>query len=60
MGLVDGVSAPTLIDLVEAGVLDVKPMGTHVFSLNEMEKAYDVFANAGKNKALKVILKREE
>lgn len=58
MGLVDGVTAPVLIDLVEAGVLDVKPMGTHEFKLDQMEEAYEVFGNAAQNKALKVILRR--
>lgn len=57
MGLVDGVSAPMLIDLVEEGVLDIKAMGTHTFALDEIVAAYDVFGNAAKEKALKVVLK---
>lgn len=59
-GLVDGVTAPTLIDLVEDGVLNVKPMGTHEFKLDDIMEAYDVFANAAKHNAIKVILRREK
>lgn len=57
MGLLDGVSAPMLIELVEQGILDIKPMGTHEFSLNDIDQAYEVFGNAGANQALKVILR---
>ncbi|MGO1316754.1 MAG: zinc-binding dehydrogenase [Cellulomonadaceae bacterium] len=57
MGLVDGVTAPMLIELVEERTIDITPMGTHFFELGEMEKAYDVFANAGANKALKVVIR---
>lgn len=56
MGLVNGTSAPTLIELIEAGKLDVKPLATHRFGLDQMMEAYDVFSAAGKNKALKVVL----
>lgn len=58
MGLVDGVSAPMLIDLVEAGALDITPMATHTFALDDMMEAYDVFANAATTGALKVVLTR--
>ena len=56
MGLINGVSAPMLIDLIDAGKLDVKPLGTHRFQLNQMMEAYDVFGNAAANQALKVVL----
>ncbi|MCL2735126.1 MAG: alcohol dehydrogenase catalytic domain-containing protein [Propionibacteriaceae bacterium] len=56
MGLVNGVSAPTLIDLVDAGKLSVKKLATHRFRLDQMLEAYDVFGNAAANHALKVIL----
>ena len=56
MGLVDGVNAPTLIDMISAGKLNVKPLATHRFKLDEMIEAYDVFGNAAKNNALKVVL----
>lgn len=59
-GLVDGVTAPTLIELVADGVLDVKPLGTHEFLLDEIEEAYEVFSKAAQHKAIKVILRRDK
>ncbi|MDR1441981.1 MAG: zinc-dependent alcohol dehydrogenase family protein [Bifidobacteriaceae bacterium] len=56
MGLVDAVTAPTLIELIEAGKLNVRPLATHHFKLNEMLDAYDVFGKAAKNEALKVVI----
>ncbi len=56
MGLVDGVTAPMLIDLVEEGKLDIRSMGTHTFRLDQMHEAYDVFGHAAANKALKVVI----
>lgn len=56
MGLVDGVTAPMLMGMIEEGKLDVMPLGTHKFKLDEMIEAYDIFGNAGKNNALKVVL----
>jgi alcohol dehydrogenase len=58
MGLVNGVTAPMLIDLIVAGKLDIKPLTTHTFKLDEFEAAYDVFGNAATNGALKVLLTR--
>jgi alcohol dehydrogenase len=31
-------------------------MGTHTFTFDEIEEAYDVFKNAAANEALKVII----
>jgi len=56
MGLVDGVTAPVLIDLIANGKLEVKPMGTHHFKLDQMLEAYDCFGNAADNHALKVVI----
>ncbi|MDR0782776.1 MAG: zinc-binding dehydrogenase, partial [Propionibacteriaceae bacterium] len=56
MGLVDGTSAPTLIDLVDCGKLSVRHLATHRFPLDEMIQAYEVFSNAAANSALKVVL----
>ncbi|MDR2564664.1 MAG: zinc-dependent alcohol dehydrogenase family protein [Bifidobacteriaceae bacterium] len=56
MGLVDAVTAPTLIELIEAGKLNVRPLATHRFQLDDMLQAYDVFSQAGKNGALKVVI----
>jgi alcohol dehydrogenase len=56
MGLVNMVTGPMMLDLIAAGKLDVKPMGTHQFKLDQMLDAYEVFGNAAKNQALKVII----
>jgi alcohol dehydrogenase len=56
MGLVNMTTGPMMLDLIAAGVLDVKPMGTHQFKLDQMLEAYEVFGNAAKNQALKVII----
>lgn len=58
MGLVNGVTAPMMIDMIEAGRLDLKPMATHTFRLDQMIEAYDVFGNAPKHGALKVLIER--
>ncbi|MCL6525131.1 MAG: zinc-dependent alcohol dehydrogenase family protein [Thermoflavifilum sp.] len=55
-GLVDTNSTPMLIKTVVAGKLEPKQLITHRFPLSDIEKAYEVFGNAAKEKALKVIL----
>lgn len=55
-GLVDTVSTPTLLKMVEAGRIDGERFITHRFALGEMAEAYDVFENAGDTGALKVVL----
>jgi len=59
-GLVDTTSTPTLMRLITTGQLDAGPFITHRFGLDDFEKAYDVFASAASNGALKVVLTREE
>jgi alcohol dehydrogenase len=56
MGLVNGVTAPMLIDLIAAGRLDISPLTTHTFPLPDLPLAYDVFADAASTDALKVLL----
>ncbi len=34
-----------LINVVESGIVDLKPLVTHRFKLDDIEKAYDLFAN---------------
>jgi alcohol dehydrogenase len=55
-GQVDTSSTPTLMRLVTSGQIDAKRFITHHFSLDEFEQAYDVFAHAADNAALKVVL----
>jgi alcohol dehydrogenase len=33
-------------------------MGTHTFGFDEIDRAYEVFADAAANEALKVVIKR--
>jgi alcohol dehydrogenase len=45
-----------LLKLLLAGRLDAKSLVTHRFALADVIKAYDTFANAAGEKALKVVL----
>ena len=54
--LVDTVSTPMLLKLVQAGRIDPKPLITHRFPLERADEAYEVFAHAADTKALKVIM----
>ena len=54
--LVDTFTIPTLLKVMESGQLHPEKLITHHFSLNEAMKAYDVFGDASKQQALKVIL----
>ena len=55
--LVDTVSTPMLLKLFLSGRLQPARLVTHRFKLAEAMKAYDVFGNASKEGALKVVLK---
>jgi alcohol dehydrogenase len=55
--LVDTVTIPMLLKVVQSGKLDAKKLSTHSFKLSDVIKAYDTFGNAAKEKALKVLLK---
>jgi len=55
-GLVDTNTTPRLLQLIIEGKLDPTLFATHRFELGETEDAYEVFANAGANHALKVVL----
>ena len=57
-GLVDTHATSTLIDLVANHQIDVAPMITHRFSLDEFENAYRVFSHPVDTGALKVVLTR--
>ena len=56
MGLVDTVSIPTLLKMVARGRIQSEKMGTHTFTFDQIDEAYDVFKNAASNSALKVII----
>jgi alcohol dehydrogenase len=57
MGLVDTVSIPVLMKMVASGRIPAEKMGTHSFTFDEIGEAYDVFANAAANEALKVLIR---
>jgi alcohol dehydrogenase len=53
---VSGTTIPTLLRLVRDGRLPADGLGTHHFALGDIMQAYDVFAAAGENDALKVVI----
>ena len=55
--LVDTVTTPMLIGMVQSGRIDARKLVSHRFDLPEIMKAYDTFGNASKEQALKVVLK---
>jgi alcohol dehydrogenase len=55
-GLVDTNSTPMLLKTVMAGKIEPKLLITHRFPLSDILQAYDVFGNAARENALKVIL----
>ncbi|KAH7141447.1 chaperonin 10-like protein [Dactylonectria estremocensis] len=54
--LVDAVSTPMLLKMVEAGKLQPSQLITHRFKFSEMEKAYETFGKASEHGALKVVI----
>ncbi len=54
--LVDTVTTPMLLKTVQSKKIDPQKLITHHFKLDQIMEAYETFANAGKEKALKVIL----
>jgi alcohol dehydrogenase len=54
--LVDTVTTPMLLKMVQSGKLQPKKLVTHRFALDQIMKAYDTFGNAAKEKVLKVVL----
>jgi alcohol dehydrogenase len=58
-GLVNANTTPMLLKNVEAGKIKPEVLITHRFKLDEILKAYKVFGNATKEKAMKIILMNE-
>lgn len=58
-GLVDTVTTPMLLKTVLAGKLQPKQLVTHHFVLADVMRAYDTFGDAGRQGALKVIIRPE-
>jgi len=55
-GLVNTNTTPMLLKTVQSGTVSPDQLITHRFSFEDFMKAYDVFANASEEKALKVII----
>lgn len=55
-GLVSTHTTPMLLQTVQAGTLKPGSLVTHRFALGDIESAYRVFADAAREKAMKVIL----
>ncbi|MFI0776580.1 alcohol dehydrogenase catalytic domain-containing protein [Streptomyces sp. NPDC021212] len=55
-GLVDTYSTPTLLSMLAAGRLPASSLITHLFELDQMEEAYDVFSRSADTGALKVAI----
>jgi alcohol dehydrogenase len=55
-GLVDTATTPMLLKTVISGKLQPKELITHRFTLKDVMKAYDTFADATNQRALKVIV----
>ena len=55
-GLVSTNTLPLLLKTVESGKLKPQELVTHTFKFENIMEAYDTFANASKEKALKVII----
>ena len=55
-GLVDTLTTPMLLKIVQSNQLDPKKLITHRFKLDQIVEAYDTFEHAARKKALKVIL----
>ena len=55
--LVDAVTTPLLLKLVQTGKLRPAGLVTHRFGLDDIMQAYDTFADAATTSALKVVLK---
>lgn len=55
-GGVDGCDCEEILNLIEQGKIDTTPLITHTFSLNDIEKAYDIFENKKEN-VIKIAIK---
>lgn len=58
-GLVSTNTTPMLLKNVTSGKLEPKKLITHHFAMDDILEAYEVFGNAGKEKAMKVIIEAE-
>jgi alcohol dehydrogenase len=60
MGVVNTNTVPALIKMMEAGRLDPTGLISHRMPLSEILKAYDIFRNAGREHAIKIVLSADD
>ncbi|MBE2224476.1 MAG: alcohol dehydrogenase catalytic domain-containing protein [Anaerolineae bacterium] len=60
MGVVNTTTIPLLIKTIQSGKLDPSRLITHRFPFAEALLAYDIFANAGREQAVKLILNMDK
>jgi alcohol dehydrogenase len=58
-GLVNATTAPDLLEKITKGEIDPGKFVTHRFTFDQMLDAYDTFANAAEQHALKVVMTKE-
>lgn len=56
MGLVNTTTIPLLLQTVEGGRLDPSPLITHRLPFADVLRAYDIFRNAARERAVKIVL----
>lgn len=56
MGVVNTTTIPTLLKTIESGKLDPARLITHQFPFDDVIHAYDIFANAAREQAVKIVL----
>lgn len=56
MGVVNTNTIPVLMKMIEAGRLDPSGLISHRFPLDQILRAYDVFKNAAREHAIKIVL----
>lgn len=59
MGVVNTNTIPVLLRMIKACKLDPTKLITHHFRLDEIVHAYDIFKNAAKEQAIKIVLTNE-
>lgn len=57
--LVDTVTTPMLLKVVQSGKIQPEKLITHHFKIDQLLQAYEVFSNAARENALKVIISNE-
>jgi alcohol dehydrogenase len=60
MGVVNTNTVPALLKLISAGQLDPTVLITHRYRLDEILTAYDVFRNAAREQAVKIVLSADD